>query len=201
MEHHQTGFDNDCRTSSTTTDQQNFKDLDRKSKSPAPRTKRVEVLPGSEQLLKQLTVVLTVAGYDQRRIAHQLGVSQPTISRWLREPEAEHHQRLLSRQLTDGAVLLLRRYSIEAVETLVEVMRLAESQKTRLDAAKAILDRIGLPGTLDLVNTAEAAEAALDVSQEDEFFARFRAAPPEVQNEVATLYEQMESLLCDYPPA
>jgi predicted XRE-type DNA-binding protein len=107
MEDHQTGFDTTAehRRHRRLT-QQNFKSLDRKSESPAPRAKRVEVLPGSEQLLKQLTVVLTIAGYDQRRISHQLGVSQPTISRWLRQPEAEQYHRFLGEHLVNGTILL-----------------------------------------------------------------------------------------------
>jgi predicted transcriptional regulator len=162
---------------------------------------QVDVLPGPEELLKQMAVVLTVAGYDQRRIAQQLGVSQPTISRWLRQPQADQYQRFLTHQLVDGAVLLLRRYAIEAVETLVQVMRTADSHKTRLDAAKAILDRIGLNTAIELIEQRDPAETAAERAEEDDpLLAHFRAAPLDVQEQVASLYDQIDKLLGEYTP-
>jgi predicted transcriptional regulator len=167
----------------------------------ASHAQQVHLVPASDGLLKQMAVVLTVAGYDQRRIAEQLGVSQPTISRWLRDPQADQYQRVLTQQLVDGAVLLLRRYAIEAVETLVEVMRTANSHKTRLDAAKAILDRIGLNTAIDLIEQQDAAETNAERAEEDQpLLARFRASPIDIQHEVASLYDQIDKLLSQPTP-
>jgi predicted transcriptional regulator len=151
---------------------------------------------GADQLLKQLTVVLSVAGYDQRRIGEQLGVSQPTISRWLREPEAQEYRRFLTEHLTNGTVLLLRSYAIEATETLIQVMRTTASDKTRLDAAKAVLDRIGLQRAL--TSEPEDDDPDLSTPPADEIFARFQQAPLDVQHKISSLLEDIEALLGEH---
>jgi predicted transcriptional regulator len=175
----------------------NFKTRNGQSKKVPATKKRIEVLPGSEELLKQMAVVLTVAGYDQRRIAQQLAVSQPTISRWLRQPEAEQYHRFLGEHLINGAILLLRTYAIEAVETLVDVMRTTASDKTRLDAAKAILDRIGLNRAV-ATGEQQSEPQAIPGPEDDPFMRQFANATPDIQQQVCVLLDEMELLLGEH---
>lgn len=82
---------------------------------------------------------------------------------------------------------------IEAVQAIVDVMRVADDHGVVLKAASEILDRTGLPKTSkqERHNTNEDAITVTD----DGIVDRLREASPEVQEEAAQLVERLESLL------
>ena len=72
----------------------------------------------------------------QKAIAKKIKMSEQTICNWKKDPEfVEEHKKLLR--------ATLRSVATKASRTLVALLE-AESEQVRLNAAKDILDRVGL---------------------------------------------------------
>src|SRR5215475_10010054 len=72
--------------------------------------------------------------------AAKAGVSEATLSRWLRLPEFQAAYRLARRELVEGAVGRIQAAAGQAVDTLLAVARDGAKDSDRVRAAVALLD-------------------------------------------------------------
>lgn len=73
--------------------------------------------------------------------AKAVGISEPTLLRWLKEEEFSAAYRAARRQSVNVAVTRLQQASSSAVETLVSIMQDAEKPgSVRLSAARSVLE-------------------------------------------------------------
>jgi predicted transcriptional regulator len=165
----------------------------RKYKSTAHKGSKPR-FPGEVQFKQDMSIILSLAGYTQKEIGLSLGEAQQTISDWLNnDPEVRLKYEKVSAALPESAKILLETYTIEAVHTLVDVMRTEMDNKIVLDAAKEILDRGGLPKLSR--QEKESTERQEWVVTDDNLTDRLREASPEIQEEAAQIIESLEMLL------
>lgn len=87
------------------------------------------------QQIRALELMFAKQKYTQKEIAEQVGVTRATIIKWKKSKEFKAaFDGLINQQLQDIAP--------RALDTLVSLLE-AESEKIRLDAAQALLDRAG----------------------------------------------------------
>lgn len=87
------------------------------------------------QQIRALELMFAKQKYTQKEIAEQVGVTRATIIKWKKSKEFKTaFDGLINQQLQDIAP--------RALDTLVSLLE-AESEKIRLDAAQALLDRAG----------------------------------------------------------
>lgn len=103
-----------------------------------------ELSPKHEQM-----VALSAAGLKGKEIAGMLGMSEARVSVILNDPRAKKLRRQLTgsliRELAVETAEVIQSHTIEAVETLVGIMRHGDSDGVRLRAAENFLDRGGHP--------------------------------------------------------
>lgn len=153
-------------------------------------------LPGEVEFKKDMAIILTLAGYTHKEIALSIGESDRTVTGWMNEDETKEKFEKIVKELPEAAKTLLETYQIEAVHTLVDIMRTNNDDKIVLDAVKEILDRGGLPkiSRQERKNENENTEN-FRLSDPDGIVERIRQAPPEVQEEAANIVEGLENLL------
>jgi len=151
-------------------------------------------MPGEILFKQDMAIILSLAGYTHEEIGLSLGEGKNTITEWLNMPDVMVKYEKITEALPEAARTLLETYSIEAVHTLVDIMRTSEDDKTTLDAIKEILDRGGLP---KLSKTEQTKEEKLVVT-DDGLVDRLREASPEIQEQASGLVEALEQLLSDH---
>lgn len=87
------------------------------------------------QQIRALELMFSKQKYTQKEIAEQVGVTRSTLIKWKKSKEFKSaFDGLINQQLQDIAP--------RALDTLVSLLE-ASSEKIRLDAAQALLDRAG----------------------------------------------------------
>lgn len=152
-----------------------------------------KLLPGEKEHVEDMAVVLRLAGYSQDQIARVIGLSQNQVSELLRNPVVNEKLVTLRKTLPAAALDLLQDYMIEAVQTVVDVMRSSEDDKIVLQAAGEILDRSGL-AKASRQERHQITENRT-VLTDDGIVERLRQASPELQEQAAQVIEQLETLL------
>ena len=129
----------------------------------------------------------------QTQIARIIGISRDQVAEMLQEPGVMEMIVTLRQEIPEAALDLMEAYMIEAVQAIVDVMRVSEDDAVVLKAASEILDRTGLPKTTkqERHQTNEERTTITD----DGIVEALREASPEVQEAAATLIEQLEGLL------
>lgn len=155
-------------------------------------------LPGEHEHVIDICVVLRLAGYEKQQIARILNVSLTQVAELLNEPEVTEKLVTLRAALPAAALDLLQDYMIEAVQTLVDIMRSADDDKIVLQAAGEILDRAGL-GKATRQERHQINESRT-VFTDDGILEQLRKASPEVQEQAAQVIEQLENLLTTQEP-
>jgi transcriptional regulator with XRE-family HTH domain len=150
-------------------------------------------LPGERDHVIDIVVVLRIAGYEKQQIARILNVGLSQIAELLNDPAVSEKLVMLRAALPAAALDLLQDYMIEAVQTLVDIMRSAEDDKIVLQAAGEILDRAGL-GKATKSERLQVNENRT-VFTDDGIIEQLRKASPEVQEQAAQVIEQLENLL------
>lgn len=89
----------------------------------------------------RLIAFMLAEGRNHTDIAHQLNVSPVTINYLAKQPFISRQVLELIHQQGDEALAKLHEASLEAAETLIEVMQEAENAETKRKAANDILDR------------------------------------------------------------
>lgn len=160
-----------------------FKEVQRKKNATRPY--------GEVEHRKRMSVILAVAGYTNSQIASTLGENRKTIGEWKKEGAWNEEYYATIKALTEGAKTLLQSYAIEAVNELVVIMRTTVDDTVRLKAIAEIFDRGGMPKT-----SRQEKETSENLNLTDDgLIEKLRSAPPEVQEQAATLIEGLEKLL------
>jgi len=151
---------------------------------------------GEEPWALFMTVVLKLAGYTSRQIASIVGISKGQVKALLESPEGQQKLGELRQSIPSAALELLHGYMIEAVQAIVEVLRHSEDDKMILTAAAEILDRGGMPKSSRQEKENKNTENL--VVTDDGLLEKLREAPPEVQEQAASMIENLENLLAEH---
>lgn len=145
---------------------------------------------------KDMAIILKIAGYTHEQIGASIGESKQTIFNWLHEPKIEAKFEALTQTLTESALSLLQTYTIEAVQTIVVIMRTSNNDKFVMEAAKEILDRGGIPKASRSIS--ESTSKSETEITDTTLLEKIRKATPEVQEQAALAIEQLENLLSQH---
>lgn len=152
-------------------------------------------LPGEREHVIDMAIVLRVAGYERQQIARVLNIGMTQVNELLADPEVSEKLVALRAALPAAALDLMQDYMIEAVQTLVDIMRSSDDDKIVLQAAGEILDRAGL-GKASRQERHQINEQRT-VLTDDGILEQLRTASPEIQEQAAQVIEQLENLLSD----
>lgn len=157
---------------------------------------KTRLLPGEITHVENMVVILKVAGYSQRQMASQIGISKGQVKAILDKPEISEEIVALRAALPRAALELIQNYMIEAITTVVDIMRTEPDNKIVLQAAGDILDRGGMPKA----SRQERHQVNEDRTTftDEGLLERLREAPVEVQEEAAQMIDKFEQLLAAY---
>lgn len=153
-------------------------------------------LPGEEMLKKNTAVLLKIGvpNISYNEIADRIGETRKTVKDWFKtDVDVKDFYDWALNNLKEGSLELMKTYSLEAVETLVVLMRFG-SEKYMFEAAREILDRVGVPK----VNRTEIERTDTTDHRwgdKDQLVAQIRALPIERQEEAIEAMEKFEELL------
>lgn len=156
-------------------------------------------LPGEERQKKQMAVLLKVGvpGISYTEIGARLGETKSVVKGWFqKDADLKEFYMWVLENLKDGALELMKTYSLEAVETLAVLMRFG-SEKYMFESAREILDRIGVPKVSRSEIEAEHVQRH-EWSDRDSLTAEIRELPPEYQEEAIKVVERLENLLAEH---
>lgn len=151
------------------------------------------LLPGEIPAVQNMVAVLHIAHYPKKQIARIIGISRQQVSEFLDDPGVAEMVVTLREGLPAAALELMEGYMIEAVQAIVDVMRVAEDDGIVLKAASEILDRTGL-GKISKQERHQINEEQTTIT-DDGLIDRLREASPEIQEQAAQVVEQLENLL------
>jgi hypothetical protein len=103
-----------------------------------------KLLPGEKEHVADMVIVLRLAGYNQDQMASVVNLGLSQVKALLAEPYVAEKLLAMRKALPQAALELLQDYMVEAVQTLVDIMRMGDDEKIVLAAAGEILDRGGL---------------------------------------------------------
>lgn len=152
-----------------------------------------QLVPGEAKHLEDMVIVLKLAGYSKNQISRITGLSTDQTNAALSTPAVAERLVYLRANLTQAALDLLQGYQIEAIQSIVDIMRMGLDDKIVLQAAGEILDRSGL--------VKASRQERLQVNEQrtvftdDGIIEKLREASPEVQERAATMIEDLEQLL------
>lgn len=159
-------------------------------------SKNRKLLPGEIPHVENMLVVLRLAGYSKVQCSKIIGISRRQADEMLANPKVQEQLVALRARLPQAALELLEGYMIEAVQTIVDVMRRSNDDKYILQAAGEVLDRAGIPKA--------SRQERFQVNEDRTTFTdegivdRLREAPVEVQEAAAQMIENLESLLTNH---
>lgn len=160
------------------------------------KVKKKSNQPGEILLKKHTSVLLKIGvpGISYGDIADRLGETRSTVKEWFRsDPEVKDFYEWATAHLKDSALELMQTYGLEAVETLVLLMRYG-SEKYMFEASKEILDRIGVIRAERRENLNENVESH-KWADRDALVAEIRELNPEQQEAALEALGKFEELL------
>lgn len=157
--------------------------------------KRKKILPGEQEHVENMVIVLKLAGYTKTQISRTVGVSVKQVREMLEKPDVADRLIALRAALPAAALDLLQGYSIEAVQAILYVMRSSEDETVILKAAAEILDRSGV-AKASRSERHQINEDRTTIS-DDGLLEKLRTAPVHVQEQAAKLIEGLENLLVE----
>ena len=146
---------------------------------------------GESELVKNMTIVLKLAGYTNTQIATIVGVSRGQVKEILSDGNVQKQLVALANRLPQAALDLGRAYLIEAVQSIAHVMRTSTDEAMVLKAVGELFDRFGLPK----VSRNEQKQPEVEIGDHpvtQTMMERLRSASPEVQAKVADLQQMFE---------
>lgn len=144
--------------------------------------------------VKDMVAMLKVARYSNVQVSKVIGISRQQVAEFLEMSDVQKKIVELRETLPAAALDLMQGYMIEAVQAVVDVMRTSEDGATILKAASEVLDRGGMPKMSRQERKEESTETTV-VEFGGEFVEMLRNASPEVQEQVASMFEGIENLL------
>lgn len=91
--------------------------------------------------LQQQFIIVRFGCKNDATAAREIGITNQTVAMWIEKPLMSEYIRWMRRQARDGAVKIIQESMIEAASVLRKALR----TRSRITAAKDILDRGGLP--------------------------------------------------------
>jgi hypothetical protein len=160
----------------------------------APVRKGKRRAPGELEFKKDMMIILKVAGYSHNQIGAALGEHRDTVNGWFQEPDTAAKYLKVAKELTSAARRLLETYTVEAIQTIADLMRDSNDEAIILKAATEILDRGGLPK----VSRSEQKQERHDThtfGTDDETTEALRALSPELQEQAAQMMDELVEFL------
>ncbi len=152
-------------------------------------TRRKFTFEGEDELVKDMVVVLKLSNYTHTQIASIVGVSRGQVSQILSDGNVQKKLVSLQAKLPQAALELGRAYLIEAVQTVVHVMRTETDNGLVLNAARELFDRFGIP---KVSRTEQKVETEDDHPVTPSLMEKLREASPDVQARAAELEEMWQ---------
>lgn len=149
---------------------------------------RKDVSPDEITVIKDMLVSLRLVGYTPSGCAAIVGLSRGQVREICNDPNFKKRLESLKTKLPEAAVNLGRAYLVEAVQSVVHVLRTESDNALVLKAAAELFDRFGIPKVSRSEAKVESTEPAEGEINET-FLNKLRSAPPEVQEQVAALHE------------
>lgn len=156
-------------------------------------TKRRNFIEGEEELVKDMIVVLKLANYSHTQIAMIVGVGKTQVKEFLQDPKLQKKLLHLREALPQAAFDLGRAYLIEAVQAVVHVLRTEKDSAIILKAASELFDRFGIPKVAKSETKVDYPhETGMLSNKAEDWLAKFKDEPPELQEQAAQLVEALE---------
>lgn len=155
------------------------------------KTTRKRSVSGEElEIIKdQLVALKVIGGYSNTQCAMIVGLSKGQVREIIADPNMRSRIEAVKKNLPKAALNLGQAYLVEAVQAVVHILRTETDNALVLKAAAEIFDRFGIPK----VSRSEAKIDTPNDGDESEIpntlMSKLRAAPPEVQEQVAALQE------------
>lgn len=168
-------------------------ELNKRAANPPIRRTHAQ-MPGELALKKRMAIIRKIAdpGLSYSKIAGELGEPRTAVKNWFAEPEVKEEYEFLLRNLSTTTLEALRNYGLEALLTLVTLMRFG-SEKMMFDSAIAILDRMGIAKLTKVEQTRE--ETTTHNFDFDEILNAMRDLPEDQKEEAAKGIEKLGQLL------
>lgn len=151
------------------------------------------LLPGEIPAVQNMVAVLHIAHYPKTQIARIIGISKQQVTEFLEDPAVSEMVITLRNGLPSAALDLMEGYMIEAVQAIVDVMRVSQDDAVVLRAASEILDRTGL-AKVSKQERHVTNEEQTTIS-DDGIVEKLREASPEIQEQAAVMIEGLQNLL------
>lgn len=158
--------------------------------------KATKRLPGEENFKKNMAIFLKIGvpGISYKEIGARIDETKTTVKKWFLEDLYVREQyEVISKTLKDSAIDLMEFYAIEAVETLVLLMRFGD-EKIMLQSATEILDRIGV-AKLSKSESEVRTKREHGWEDQDKLLNEIRDLPPEQQEAAIDALEKFQKLL------
>jgi hypothetical protein len=156
-------------------------------------TRQARLLPGEIPGVQNMVAILHLAHYPKSQIARIIGISKQQVQEFLDDPAVSEMLSTIRTGLPNAALDLMEGYMIEAVQAIVDVMRVSGDDALVLKAASEILDRTGLP-KISKSERHQTNEEQTTIT-DDGLIERLREASPEIQEQAAQVVEKLEGLL------
>jgi predicted DNA-binding transcriptional regulator AlpA len=120
--------------------------------------------PGKITRRQEATIAALLEMPTTAAAAKVAGISEPTLWRWLQQPEFQEQYRNAKRRVVEQAITSVQKATGEAVSTLREIMNDKEAPtSSRVSAAKIILETaiktVEIEGILTRLEALEQAQA------------------------------------------
>jgi hypothetical protein len=156
------------------------------------------ITPGEKAHIKDMVIVLKLSRYSNTQIGSVVGISRGQVKEMLEEVDIAERLVSLRTNLPGAALELLQGYTIEAVQAIVDVLRVSQDDKIVLQAAGEILDRTGVAkvskseGVIHKTN-----ENKTTIGADGDLLESLRQLSPEKQEEAAVMIENLEGFLAE----
>lgn len=157
-----------------------------------------------ERRLKQdFACYMRAADFSYPYIAEALGVHVNTVKGWFADEKLDLLGRVakIHDDLVGGAINHMKSYLLEIIEIQIEIMRTTKNESLASQIGFEIMDRLGLAK----VNKSESVSAAtvrqeqaIDISDSSGMLALAQNAPPEVQEKLAQMSQDMLALAAEH---
>lgn len=183
--------------------EQQRNEIKRKAKRGRTREKRIVGISSMDEntiaVKKEIACHLKASDYSHTYIGDALGVSKSIVKDWMAEPGCKEKVAKIQGDLLAAGVKLLKTYTIELIEMLIEIARHSEDDKIALQAIIEGLDRVGL----SKVNKSESLATQLnkqevDITDKTGLLDRMEGAPPEAQQQMAHKLAEMRAIATEH---
>jgi hypothetical protein len=134
-------------------------------------------------------VSLRLVGYTPSQCAAIVGMSKGQVREICNDPNFKSRLSSLRDKLPEAAINLGRAYLVEAVQSVVHVLRTETDNALVLKAAAELFDRFGIAKVSRSEIKTDPLPTGKDNELSESFMDKLRAAPPETQEKIAALHE------------